>query len=466
MEWCFVAIIIMGTLAKLFIISSSKRLLQDAYTYHLMARNMNAHNTSCISADFYLIDRYYKVNLDYPFFFPYLFSLINVELREKYFRQLNVLLEFLNVCSTIIMAYLLSNNINVAIVTGTLFYLTPILFRESFEFTGRIFANLIYNIMIVSFICFCNNGSIDTLIIAYIFGLILIISHKMELQGLLFLSIGFSILEMSLIPIISYCSLLILGIIFFKNRYIEILRGHIRFLVWVRRYCSSNNIKYNLYGFIGRLLKFILCNPLILVIIYFYNDSKIIDNISFDFYIATMILFGVAYLIVEIKKLNFIGTGERYLEQVAFFSAYLVAVLLKDNENFLNILVLALIIGNLYITFRVENNGDSVSKTALNEVIKFLITRNEKNCIVYPNNCCNIIGYYGNKIVMGGLSSKALAKADDYFFNKISMIKIFERYNIELIVAKKNYDLRIMKDLVLENIIFENNEFIIYKLGG
>lgn len=443
--YCFAIIVVLMMFFsyKTYLISKNDDIAGDCYTYHLIAQQMEVMRNIPQYLTCYIIDRNNKYIFDYPPLFIYLFSKLSKNIRDNKFKYINSCLDIINLLFTAILFYCIFNDTLKAVFASVLVYFTPIIQRSGLDFTGRVFANILYNGIMLSFICWILYTNYIFLIMIFLLGYIFLLSHKFELQSFLILGISYSIF-LQYFDFIIFIIILLLTAYAFLKKYRIILKGHLRFL-------KDCYFHYN--PFLKKeikkkdFLKLFLYNPMIFLIYYLYylNDDLFYKNLLSVISISSItVLLIIAFLVVFIKKLNFIGAGERYLEQTSIFTAYLII----ENYYFINQYLL-----NIFLTLEVltcilvinkfyKNIFQKENKEIL-EMCEFLKTIDRDNifCKISKTGYGNFIAYNTEKCLLSDLSSCGFRDTLDIMFEKISINEIIKKYNINILIIDDDYKL-------------------------
>jgi hypothetical protein len=316
----------------------------------------------------------------HPFFWHWIFGLLNIKYLIKYQKVFNPLLDAL--FSVLLFATLIytGKNSNYALLATLLYLFTPMFFSQLSigpriaSFTPRLFSEILVNLFFLVLLLNFNFESNFQYLIAILFSIIVLISSKFGTQAILFISILGLILSFYYIPFIlllsSFFLLLIItnGAIFqsLKEQYSHLkdyykknrkkqmaISNRNSFSFVFQNKLNLISLKSNINkvisqnSFVGVTLKMPIIVFLVVISVINHNSSLLnLNNETFVIVLSSIILF----FIINIPIFLFLGEAERYLNHVSLF----IIILFMDLISSLNLLYFSYILivyGLLYYLF-------------------------------------------------------------------------------------------------------------------
>lgn len=427
----------------------------------------------------------------YPPALPILLAIFPQKYLERYHWLISATIDAAQVSLLFLFSYLFTRNTLIPSLAALLYATSPILVTQNSNLNSRSIGALILTLTILSIYMYSATFNLGYLVLAVIFGAMLLYAHRFASQQMVFLLIGFSIFYFN--PIYVYISAAIYFVAFISGGYfyINTLRGHIQALLYWRRnlpflphqvYCSpiygnqskakekkgclgiaSSRLWFNLTK-----LQFLL---LILLISYYaFINAEIMDArlrfILCWFFVIVLNITAINY----IRPLKFLGEGWRYFMYGVFPASFLLPVLILSGRGSvafgISIMAVFLIInfmliGRIYaeqqrnILAAVDNN--------LREMLTYIKSLPRDNIMCLPANYCAHIAYFCRK--------KTLWGGHGYDYGKIQLVypvltrpvEFFVRsYGISYCLFNSNYVL--LEDLRLDiphKIIMSKGEYFL-----
>lgn len=298
----------------------------------------------------YLSEQYIvQGKFDHPIMLSAFLALFSKKVVDKYQFLVSPIIESLHCFTLFLYVYLLTNNITTALIAQLFYTLTPMVLMESSQLSTRSVGSFIFTLTWIALMQFSFYGGWLYFFIAEFMVVFLTLTHRMSMQVLVLLSIFFLAITASY----WYFLLSVLGIgiswFCFGNKYKSILKGHIKLLrLWYmhidKRYAHQirgvpgKNEKIKQTDFVRRIERmfvnipgFSLLAPNIWMIIVFLvlllpEYKTVFVGLFSHIWIWAASLFALALATSLIKRLRFMGSGERYIEYSAFPVAMVAAI--------------------------------------------------------------------------------------------------------------------------------------------
>lgn len=430
---------------------------------------------------------------DYPPAFIFILSRFPLKLVERYEFLFSPFFDALHIVFIFFVAFILTNNIWIALCTQLLYILTPIIVLENSSATPRSLGYLLFSIVILSIFYFTNTNNILFFVIGAVLGALIFLSHRFTTQGYLFFAIFFSFLERDLVYILSFFSSLILAIIISRGFYLKVLRGHIGNLQFWKGnigYRFAHQVKGNykehktgdfIFKLYNQFLKlppfvFTITNPWTLPVFYIFFFVIPQDPIISKMVWWVMFSYALALLTTWIPKLRFLGEGQRYLELSAFPASFLSAQLLFQNigtffGNFILLGYFLIGVASFITIIVIQRKGIINDKLrtvtlSLEKMFGYLKSLSKKpRLLCIPHQITTNTIYHTECPVFVNASYEGINKISEvYPFMRKPVREIVKKYNLDMILL--NIDYVILEDLNLGKykIVKKTNNFCLIKL--
>lgn len=279
---------------------------------------------------------------DYPPLFILILSRFPIRLVERYEFIFSPFFDSIHLLLIFFISFQLTNSIFIALITQTLYALTPIVIIENSSATPRSLGYTLFTIAFMSLFIFTQKGEMTYLIIAIIAGSFIFLSHRFTTQGLLFFLLFFSIIDRNVTYAGVFLLSFFLALLFSKGFYLRVLQGHIGNLkFWYKniKYRFAHQIKGNykehktqdfVFSIYNQFLKFppfvlAVTNPWTLPVFYVFFFFIPSDPLMQKMVWWVVFSYIMALLTTWVPQLRFLGEGQRYLELSAFPTAFLSA---------------------------------------------------------------------------------------------------------------------------------------------
>lgn len=288
-------------------------------------------------------DMEHKYIVPAPFGYPPVFriflALFTKKFTEKYHFIFSPIIDSISNFIFFLAALFLTKDITSAIIAQTIALSTPITVIEAAILNPRTLSYLVFYLSFFSLLTFNYNGNLFFLFFAAVMLLVLLYTHKFAVQAYAFSLIGFSILERNVFYVLFFLSVLGIAFILGGKLYRIIFEDHLVTMDIFRKFYDFRLHQFrkkqkenDKEDFIARLYKLSFKNPLAYIIgnnpwlviflsLYFLISLNLIQatsNINDVFLtklnIWVFILLTCGFLILSVKKIKFLGEGNRYIE--------------------------------------------------------------------------------------------------------------------------------------------------------
>lgn len=374
-------------------------------------------------------------------------------------------------------AYLITNNLQSALFAQGIAALSPLVVMEASNLNTRVLSYLIFSLSFFPLIMFTVTNVHVWLLIAFVMLLVLFLTHKFAIQAYLFTALGFSIIEKNPFYIVFFLSGLTFMITFLGKVYRPILREHLSILnFWIKnidarfthQFRGQQKIK-EASDFVHKLFLLSDKKPYIYIlgsnpwvgvfltvsIFSFLGYVSIYSTITSIFIINKLQIWlwlsiGIALLTLTIKKIRFLGEGNRYLE----YSIFPLSILLGSYVPFFYKTYGFLFVGTM-ILFVLGLLGSILfiqTKVILKDRIR-TITPEFWDCIhhlnlygekarvaAFPLQFGDALTYFIKGKVLTTYNNAGLDNISDiYPIVKIPLDKLIKKFNLNFILIDENY---------------------------
>lgn len=424
-----------------------------------------------------MINKYIlPVPFGYPPMLAILLSFFPKKFAEKYQFMFSPVIDSITNFLIFLSALFLTNDIKAAIFAQLISLSTPITVLESSILNPRTLSYLIFYSSFFPLLMYSLNGNLFFLLLAACMLFILFFTHKLAIQAYLFNIVSFSILERNPFYILFFFVVFGLAFILSGGLYKTIFKDHLLTLNIFRKYYDFRLHQFrkeqNEKGrkdFIYKLYKLSFKNPFIyimgnnpwlalLIILYIFSFEKMVkvtsqinSAIFIKLNIWIFILLGCGLLILSIKKIKFLGEGNRYIEYVAFpisvilgclFSSFLTIYGLKFLTVF--IMIFLTLIGSIvYIQTKIIVQDKLRTITSdLWKVINYLQLHEDENIRIFfsPTSLGDPVMYFVSGKALLTDSARGIVRLKDILpVVSKPMDEIVTKYNLNYILIKKSY---------------------------
>jgi hypothetical protein len=437
----------------------------DTWYYLLYAEDLRQHKRLPASIPFYLLD---KDKQFYPPGFPIFLSLFPKELLLRYHWLINPFIDSLQALLLYVFTFSVTSDLTISIFAVSLYVFSPILITQSSNLNSRMFGSLLLTVILLSGYGFITTNNIWLFVICVLFGIILSFSHKMTMQQLIFLVIGFCIAKLDFIYFFIFAVVLFFNFILGRKFYLNILRAHVEIVkfwsrnlpflgahqvydsVLYKKSLKANGMKC-VQGLRGSRLYFnlekvIIVSAFLVVILLFlisrHSSLKGVEMMFYWAFINYFTIFSTSFL----PGLKNLGEGHKYLSYGVFPLSFLLAYGIFSNLSyataliFLSVFVLANVFVSVYI-IKVQSKN-TLASVDNNLVLIFDTIKKMKkdNIMCLPFSKADAVAYFTRKKVLFGGHSLGWERLGDFWPVLKKSVEFFiEEYNISCILIDDRY---------------------------
>lgn len=394
------------------------------------------------------IDKYIiKARFSYPPTFLLLLALFSSNFLEKFNYIISPLFSIIENLILFLIVFYITNSETISILSCIIYSSTPANIIENMFLGTRSLGQLCYFIYLISLYFYIFEEY--SLYILVVSNSLVLVTHRMSTQLMLFTNIFISICLLDLNFIFSMILAVIFSIFITAGQYYMVLKGHLAQVIFYIGEFSSQLKgffyfnKTFIFAIIGR-------NPYILLAGYLAitKNHELIDY--FIIYLFTFIFF-VAVITTFISILRSLGEGHRYIAYLNPLCAFFIAKNIPQDSYFLIFIFFIVSLvpviykflqmkkinkdNNFYLTPRLKLFLDDYFKTKDHE-IRFMS---------FPPNIDDYIAYkFTNSRVMfhdNGFALKDCFIVPFHLNPEKKLKKILEMHHIDLFISTKSYTL-------------------------
>ncbi len=434
---------------------------------------------------------------DYPPFLRIILACLSKKFLTQFQWIVSPFFDFFHSLLVFWIAFTISGNLTLAVVAQLVYSFNPLVVMENSNLTTRSLASLLFTPTFYFLICYSLGLGRVYLVLAVILATVLFLTHRMAIQALLILCFTFTCLHKDILYMGVFCSSMILAIILSGGFYLKILKGHLAMLqFWKRnihhRYAhqikgllpkdqENPDMVFRIYQYIKKVpfVAVLAGNPFVVVSVLgvFLLRSKLDNYAGFSSQMIsslylwglTLLVFGI--LVRQLKFIEFMGEGERYLEYAGLPIALLSGIIFAYGMHtpfrpfylwgFVSLFLFVDVLPALFLQQKVIVGDTERSVTPdLEKIFEYIDSiKGEVRLMTFPLALADMAMYFTKSKVLSTDSGWAHLKYYSDFFPvlKKSLKEIFETYRINYILINERYIS--LADLKLGN---ENPE---YKAG-
>lgn len=429
---------------------------------------------------------------NYPPVMPWLLSFIP---KKTLFNIQGFIAPVFDILQNILVFFItwqITGRIEVAVFAQLVYATIPLTILENSYLTPRSLGYLNFTLAFYPLLLYTVQPNAVYLLTSFIFLTLSFFTHKFAVQSLFFACLFFSIMENRTFPYLVIFLLSLLTAIFIsRGYYLRILQGHIdNIRFWMRNY--EYRFSHQVRGiikqrektdFVGQVYYLLgTFTPLTLIgtniwtifpLIFFgatisgWSFLPYANPLLFKMGIWVVFFYILSILVLSIKYLIPIGEGQRYLEMAlaptAIITAITISTLLNTGYKNLGIIIfLSILLVNIALTIFIQRKGIIQDKNRsltydMQKVFSFINKlKPVPRILCIPHQITTMILYNTKAEVLVDIQAGTLQKIEDVFPTlKSSVSDIARKYNLNILVLKKDYasmeELKMKKkDLLLE----------------
>lgn len=394
------------------------------------------------------LDSYiYEGPYDYPPVYHYIIALIPESKRVSLTRFIS---PAVNMAQGLILYFIgraVFGNELAGLIAQAAFLTAPLVSYEAFAMTPRAIGSLF---LFLSFY-FLYAGS---LLLAVVFGALVLLTHKMAAQSLLFIAIGGALFYGSPGVVLLLLASLIVALVASGGFYRVVLGSHYAVLAFWQKNIGVRWKETGLKRLARNICKIglspLMLAPLVLFAV--YGDKSY-------YTIYSLLLLFYAFL-TSFDQLAFLGENTKYLLFSSPFAALSLAQLLIANSTLavpaLAVLAFVSIVETTYLFRILEKVGDVVVDKQLKAAFRFIDSRKEGRVLCIPPSLSFAGGFFTRKKFLWADSCYAYEKMREVYPVPLKPWKRIAADNgIGLVLAEKSRAKNLRGKVIFENARFK-----------
>lgn len=441
----------------------------------------------------FIIDGYF----DYPIVFPWIFSFFDKRFLLKMQGFVSPFFDILQNILVYFIAYQLTENIIIALLSQLVYMLIPIIPIENSYLTPRSLGYFMFTLSFYPLMMFHINHNYTYLFAGFVFSIILFLTHRFALQSLLFISLFFAFVDKSPIYLLSFLFAFFGAVILTKGYYIRVAKGHLyNIYFWVKNYHYRfahqiyGNIKPKKQDWVSKIYPLLSAlSPILIIatnswilagflyfVIYLNKTPGFSMNIIFYKMSLWIIFFYViGSIILKVKRLIPIGEGQRYLEMASVPASILSAIIIYYGYFQWGIpilfLFLLIAVGNLVTILSLQIKG--IIKDKNRSLTKELATMyryinklpGRPRILCIPHQITTMTVYNTKAYVFVNADNPGLMKIQDvYPILKKSIKQLQKEYNLDYVLFRETFTT--LKEVKLQKTMIQHRvgDIVLIKL--
>ncbi|RJO64004.1 MAG: hypothetical protein C4540_05465 [Candidatus Omnitrophota bacterium] len=425
-----------------------------------------------------------KGPFDYPPLLNIFLSLFSKKWLEKYQGFIAPLFDAITGFILFSFTLFLTREVAVALLAQLLFVTNPLAAMENASLTARSLGNLTFSLTFLFIILFTVFHSWAYFLLAIIFGFLVIFAQKMASQALIMISVIFMLFRMDVSYVLIVSLSILVALLLAGDLYVRIASGHLSVLRYFRkildnRYAHQVSGNIALKGgndFIDKVKSYVNKQPFLAMLasaplvtmglvlslwgLIFIPKSFSIPpelylyHILFQFCLWLIVLYYFGILTAQVRAIQFLGEGMKYLVFASFPASFIVAYVsfyeIRLNANFIplvfSLVVVAMSVAQTVFLQKkgIVNDRQRTLTPVLRQVMDFLQNEpGEIRLATIPFSLSDIIAYFTKCNVFSSDSAFVLgndpAYTDFYPVLKRPLEEILSVHNINYLLIDKNY---------------------------
>ncbi len=435
-------------------------------------------------------------HFDYPPLFLILLSFFPSKTLFKIQGLISPFFDALQNFVVFLIAYQLTQNLTLALISQLVYTLTPISALENSSLLSRSMGYLFFTLSFYFLILSTTSTPLNLIffILGIFFSSLTLLTHKFATQSLFFITIFFTLFEKNILYLIALILTTILAVVLSKGYYIRVLKSHVNIILfWIRHYklrfshqvygiipVSKNpDLIVTIYKILTKLAPITLLALNIWVLPAFFYLLGIVPATSLIYIkMASWVMFFyiLGVLVLSIKRLTPIGEGYRYLEMATVPSSILTGFLFmyfynSPYRNAALFIFITIALGNLAIILFVQTKAVIKDKNrSMTDEMKKMFSfinrlKGNKRIMCIPHQITTMVVYNTNASVLVNFDVEALRKMYDFYpVIRKPISEIARIHNINYILLRETYAK--LNDLKIQNykIVFKSGDVMLIQL--
>lgn len=439
----------------------------DAYYFLYASKEFKKQKSINIRLKKYLMDFEEQW---YPPGFTIFLSLFPKKFLEKYHWLIAPVIDFLQFAILFLFVELYFKNILVTVLASLIYIFLPTLILETRTLTSRPLASLFFSLCFL--FLFLGLFNWYFLILSVIFGVLILMTHKLATQALIFTLLCLVLFYFQVNFLLHLLLIFLVTFIISGGFYYKIILAHINIVSFWRRninymgshqifdsdfYGKTNKKNYVFYkkgfaGFFKNWLILIGHDPFFLFFLIIFILTKEVN--FFFFWSASVYL--IALFTTFIPKFRLFGEGYKYLKFNAFPTSIYIAqsFLILPKHLFCPIFLFFILISlidifgySISIKLLHKNKKKDLvleGSTGQEKIARKLADffSDKKDCVVMllPTFLSDALVYFSNVKVLWGTHSGGFHLIEDFFpILKKPIEEFFKKYNVDYFIISTDY---------------------------
>lgn len=486
----FISVVLICFILRAVIFYGSKGYGCDVFYFLTCRRNLIKNKKLPIILHNYLLDIEEQW---YPPLFTLLLCLIPEKVLHKYHWLLNPIIDCIHALLLMAVVFFITDDIWCTLIAGIFYSTSPALIVESTSMNVRPLTSILFSSCLLFLYVSLSSKSMIFMIVTILLCGLLMLTHKLSIQGIVPILMLLSIMYKTAVPLILFIVSVLVVYILTGGFYKKILRGHIDILKFWRRnlhnlgahqwydsslyakpHTSTLMYKKGITGIL-KLVKIIGgYNPLIilLVLIIFLDPRFVFTNTTFARFCFLWItgIYAVVCVTVFIPMLRFLGEGWKYIKYAVFPSSVFIALwcvmrLYTMTWYTVSLIGCFAIISSgmsivLIVRMRKSLTMGQINQSFM-EMLEFIRENNIDRIMCVPTHLCDAVVYYCDKKVLWGTHNSNYETVEEFFPVIKKPVEYFiQTYQLQAVLINKNYfSLDIFKN---NNVLYQSGEYILY----
>ena len=438
----------------------------DAYYYLLCMEEFKERKKLPI-----VLPKYFLLDIQeqwYPPVFIVFLSLFNKDFIKKYYWAISPMIDMFILVGLYAITYALTGNILASTIAGLVYALTPAVISECSNLNSRLLGSLFLTATMVSVLLFVNTCNYYLLLLSILFGVILLMTHKMSAQLLYFVLPLMSLVFWDYRYMVVVLLIFIFTLLVFGEMFIKVLKGQYDILrFWNRNWKNLGAHQVNsspIYGDEKRIdenrvfkrgLKGLYrharsmgVSPFAVMLVFPLMNYSLLSMFDKQVFWWVVISYALVALTLIIPNFRFYGEGYKYLRMTVFPVAYLAGLPIYYKWDVMPyfyivlgfVVLLDIVALVLMHRWRVDWSNPSLDDN-LSKILEF-IKGNEKVKVILsvPTHLMDTIAYHCRKQVIWGTHSDNFDEVEPLFPVYRKPLEYFvKKYGISHIVVDDKY---------------------------
>jgi len=297
--------------------------------------------------------------------YPPLFHLLLSRFDKRYHERLQILSPVFDILTAVVIytfcAY--TQNHFIAFAATMIYLVTPFTLDTSYNLGPRSMANLFLVLSITTLIIYTNGNSLIALGISIVSATMVLLTHRLTTQSLVFVLLSCSVVTKALLPILVIILAILLSIVVTKGGYLNVLKGHLKFITTFGKKTIHQPVLKTISTAFSSPIYVLFNIPIIIFIIPF-----LLTPTSGNGVYSLILIWAFALTILSI--LWIMGEGIRHMTNAV--GAYAVAAAIWSNEHTMLYLYLIILISLVFCIIKIRRleKDPSISGVVTDDMMK------------------------------------------------------------------------------------------------